>query len=100
MSHNAKLLMRLKELHKIFKHREIKAKNDQRFDADQLKKKMQKIVFHFRLEVAMEMKEELIQAMKKEKKDHGVLNMHLKMTKEIVNVLRKNFNLTGLNKDK
>lgn len=48
----------------------------------------------------MEMKEELIQAMKKEKKDHGVLNMHLKMTKEIVNVLRKNFNLTGLNKDK
>jgi len=56
-------------------------------------------LFYFRLELAKEMKEELKQALKKEKKDHCVLDMHLKMTKEVVNLLQKNFHLTGL-KDK
>jgi hypothetical protein len=45
------------------------------------------------------MKEVLKGALKTEKKDLDKLDFHLKLTKDIINVLQENFDLSGL-KDK
>jgi hypothetical protein len=51
---------------------------------------------YFRIELALEMKKELIRAFKKAKNDLDELNRNLRVTKDSINVLQKEFNLSGL----
>jgi hypothetical protein len=51
------------------------------------------------LEVALEMKKELKIALQKEQENLNVLNSHMQLIEEIVNVLQTKFNLSAV-KDK